>query len=679
MQRITSLSLVTIVSLYGSNSPVMETIEIKDQRNVVLEQKESATASMIVTNEEISRYGDLTPSDILKRLPGVSLPEGKGKGVSIRGLGKGYTKILIDGEELSGSMKDKIVQLDRIPTSLISRIEVSTNGQAQYASDAMGGVVNIILKEPMAKNSTTTKIQTGEVAGKQTKEVYVGHESQKGKLFTIYNLSYLQTADVTKQKKISSSTEHQEEVSYNNMVNFTPKATYKYNQYNTFGIDGFFSKSVGTDNKSVDISDNSTRQENTKDALSMMKSTFKWTKTTPQGSKLFASLFGYDILSSSIIQGHSTQTLYDDSSFRDVGYGSRGFFQTLHNESHLIKTGWELTSKEHKQKEYKTIDNIYQATPSGNTTIRETYQAFFIQDEMTFLDEKLITTPGIRFENVSMKGAFLPSGEVVNTYATPSFHVLYKLSPNDQIRASIAQSVKRPTFSEYSTYVDLVAGGNSLSNPDHTGNAAIKKETSWGMELKGEHYFEDKGIISVTTFYRTIDNKIENRVIESNSRWVSMPFNVSKAQTWGIEGDFKKRLDFMVEGLSLYTNGTWMGSRIEDENGITRPLANTPVYLLNGGVDQVIKPFNITSGFSFHHNGGFDRVTQANSIIATQKPTTTIDIYAIKKITNDFKAKLSVKNLFANESVTEQERLGSTELLIRSPQRTVMVSLEGKF
>jgi len=61
---------------------------------------ESTVTRIVVNQEEILRYGDTTLADVLKRLPGITVVNVPGQGVDIRmrGLGNGYTQILIDGE-----------------------------------------------------------------------------------------------------------------------------------------------------------------------------------------------------------------------------------------------------------------------------------------------------------------------------------------------------------------------------------------------------------------------------------------------------------------------------------------------------------------------------------------------------------------------------------------------------
>lgn len=67
--------------------------------------------------------------------------------VNLRGLGSQRTLVLVDGRRYMSYDVNQIVDLNSIPSSLIERVDVVTGGQsAVYGSDAIGGVVNFILK-----------------------------------------------------------------------------------------------------------------------------------------------------------------------------------------------------------------------------------------------------------------------------------------------------------------------------------------------------------------------------------------------------------------------------------------------------------------------------------------------------------------------------------------------------
>jgi outer membrane receptor protein involved in Fe transport len=83
------------------------------------------------------------------RSPGAGAdPTEHGAGLNLRGLGQRATLVLVDGRRLAPSNAGSFVDMSLIPLSSVERIEILTDGaSAIYGSDAVGGVVNFILKD----------------------------------------------------------------------------------------------------------------------------------------------------------------------------------------------------------------------------------------------------------------------------------------------------------------------------------------------------------------------------------------------------------------------------------------------------------------------------------------------------------------------------------------------------
>ncbi len=123
---------------------------------------ETASPVQVISREEIDRSGLSTISEIIRVLPvnnNGTISEGftngfaaGASGVSMRGLGVGATLVLLNGRRLApyGLADDgqrTFVDLNQIPFDAVERIEVLKDGaSAIYGSDAIAGVINVILK-----------------------------------------------------------------------------------------------------------------------------------------------------------------------------------------------------------------------------------------------------------------------------------------------------------------------------------------------------------------------------------------------------------------------------------------------------------------------------------------------------------------------------------------------------
>ncbi len=66
--------------------------------------------------------------------------------LSLRGLGSNRTLVLLDGQRIAPSTQDGSVDVNNVPSALLSRVDVVTGGaSAAYGSDAVAGVVNFII------------------------------------------------------------------------------------------------------------------------------------------------------------------------------------------------------------------------------------------------------------------------------------------------------------------------------------------------------------------------------------------------------------------------------------------------------------------------------------------------------------------------------------------------------
>ena len=124
---------------------------------------ESVAPVQIITRDQIERSGQPTIADVLQHIPsntGGAFAENAtnsfapgSSGISLRGLGEKTTLVLINGRRTSSygfaqNLQDTFVDLNSIPTSAVERVEILKDGaSAIYGSDAIAGVVNIILRK----------------------------------------------------------------------------------------------------------------------------------------------------------------------------------------------------------------------------------------------------------------------------------------------------------------------------------------------------------------------------------------------------------------------------------------------------------------------------------------------------------------------------------------------------
>ncbi len=131
-----------------------------------------ASAS-VITRAELDKIPVYGLADTVKRLPGVHIGTSSAYGrkeIKIRGMDSDYTLLLVNGRRINS--RDTLTSnyandfdLSSIPMAAVERIEVIRGPMSSlYGADALGGVVNVILRQPSNKTEPAWPIATSNPA-----------------------------------------------------------------------------------------------------------------------------------------------------------------------------------------------------------------------------------------------------------------------------------------------------------------------------------------------------------------------------------------------------------------------------------------------------------------------------------------------------------------------------------
>ena len=157
---------------YAQQPQVVEKVEVTGS-NIKRSQTEGASPITVITREEIAKSGATSLNDVLQNVSSsglgsfsetnTNLSSGGGSaGISLRGLGASYTLVLVDGRRVAPSAFGgatgvaSFTDLNSIPLAAIERVEVLRgSASAIYGADAVGGVINIILRRDFKGGEVT--------------------------------------------------------------------------------------------------------------------------------------------------------------------------------------------------------------------------------------------------------------------------------------------------------------------------------------------------------------------------------------------------------------------------------------------------------------------------------------------------------------------------------------------
>jgi iron complex outermembrane receptor protein len=147
--------VVTGTHIRGGVSPASPLIEIDKEE---IQRTGYASIRELISSLPQNYGGGAQETTAISPNPQAGQNVGATTTVDLRGLGAGSTLTLLNGHRLAPNGQGYAVDISAIPLGAIKRIEILTDGaSAVYGSDAVGGVVNILLDDQFEGAETTAQ------------------------------------------------------------------------------------------------------------------------------------------------------------------------------------------------------------------------------------------------------------------------------------------------------------------------------------------------------------------------------------------------------------------------------------------------------------------------------------------------------------------------------------------
>jgi outer membrane receptor protein involved in Fe transport len=661
--------------------PALQQVEVKGQAASYDARRDDTATKIVVNQEEILRHGDTTLGEVLKRLPGITVGGAPGRGgdVRMRGLGNGYTQILLNGEPAPPGFS-----LDQVSPEMVERIEIMRAATAEYSTQAIAGGINIVLKRQVqtAQREVKAGFQLENGAPGAVTTFQLSDKSGKMSYAMSGNLLYGRQdrpSRIVTQGDDASGREvlHREAFDGNRGrllgIGLSPRINWNLGAGEVITSQNFINiaRSRGDAPETVVTSlgappryvATATEAEN---RMEMLRSDLSWTRRLEQGARLDAK-FGVNYAHRD--SGVGQRQYYPnnvlaidrdiDSGFSDKGWSSTGKYSRPLGQGHAIAIGWDgaysLRDETRVQLESSTVDApLNNRDESFDANVRRL--ALFGQDEWSVTQQWSVYF-GLRWEGIQIRseGNSYAAIDSRSSVFSPLFQTLYKIpgSKNDQIRGGITRTYKAPNVALLVPRRGI-ASNNSPTTPDTIGNPQLKPELAWGLDLAYEHYLPGGGLLSASTYVRHIDDITHSRVFLVDGLWVSMPVNDGAANTRGIELEAKLPLRQMVPGwpaLDLRANVSRSWSSLSMVPGPDNRLDQQTPLSGTFGFDYKFDGLPATFGGSLSfQNGGPVRISQNQYGYAGVKRA--LDLYGVWKFTPKVQLRMSLANTLRQENVT---------------------------
>lgn len=230
--------------------------------------------------------------------------------------------------------------------------------------------------------------------------------------------------------------------------------------------------------------------------------------------------------------------------------------------------------------------------------------AGFLQFDNQFTN-KIRLVWGLRVENFDqLVGSVRKSdSRFVNTKVTdylPGANLTVKLNSKTNLRFSGSQTVVRPEFRELSNFAfyDFDLGATV------TGSSALQRTKITNADIRYELYPRAGEIFTVGFFYKYFSKPIE-LFFNQTGAGSSSTFNYTnqeKANSYGVEVEFRRKLDFTpaLKNLTAQGNLSYIYNRIPSLN---RPMQGQSPYLINLGLQYDIEKIGLNTTLLFNQIG----------------------------------------------------------------------------
>ena len=689
-------------------------------------ERRSATASRITFGrEELDRMGDATLGEVLKRLPGVSTggPPGRGGQVRMRGMGGGYTQILIDGQRMAPGFS-----LDSIAPEQIEKIEIMRAPVAEFGTRAIAGTINVVMRSDFKRKSNEFRVGGG--ADGERGQVGASWMANGNTDLLGYNLSTTlfkggqQNESDTRTLGLDPTgatlldqQAHSESISRRQGLFANARLQFRLAPGESLDVQPFFNAvRTRSDGQATLLQPvgalvpYTAASSHTETDWQMARLNGTWLTPAGTGGRLQLRFGGRLSSVDSVSQRQETggsaaasRLRSDDSGQREMAIDLSGKFSQLLAERHSASAGWELQHSQRDDRRKTLVNGLPTLTEFGeNIEAKVQRIAVFAQDEWEW-SKQFSFYAGARWEAIETRSdSALERVSNRSAVFTPLAHMVWKLPdrPRDQVRLSLTRSyrspdtnqlIARPTVS--TLYPDLTLG-NQPTSPDRGGNARLKPELAWGLELGIEHYLDGGGLLSANVYARRIDELIRTvRGLETVSyamvpRWVARPQNVGAADAAGLEFEAKGRLvdlwagaPVLLQPLSLRSNLSLMWSRVDQVAGPNNRIEGQPPWTANLGADWQLKGTPLTVGASLNFTPGFT-LAQIDNQTYRQGIKRVIDGNLLWRFSADASARLTLSNAGARPYDTGLTTLladGSSQASDTSTRSFTTVNLRGEF
>ena len=489
-----------------------------------------------------------TVPDLLEQTAGVEITEYGGLGsfstVSVRGASANQALVLLDGIALNQAYGGA-VNLGNVPLQNVERIEVYRgHAPAKFHTSAMGGIINIITREPKDNAQWSQKLQMGSF-GTHVESMSFSSKAERWRHaasaifqggngdfkyqddnFTPYN-----TADDTHATR--ENNKHKAlHLSWKAELDGGPSERLKFTT-------NYMNKNEGVPGLASNTSDTAHLR------TQMFASDVRWQRDGWISKGVtFAAGLQYSLL---------RQSFYDPNN--EIGTG----FQNNANVSRRLGVSTELKGSpwannamtlvlQWSRENFSPYDYLY--SPPLAPSSRRTTLSAAIEDKISIMNDRLLLIPTVRYESYDSDFTDDPFAATMNTFSVSENLTSGSLGARYRLNRAVTLRANGGNFHRLPDLYELFGDRGGV-----IGNEELKPEEGdnydFGFSLDLMQVADLRGMLEMTYFYSDVQNLV---AMVQTSNQTAIPINIGNAEIEGLETALQMDLG---PRWSLGCNYTW--------------------------------------------------------------------------------------------------------------------------
>ena len=692
--RLIACAAMVFARAYAQEIPPI--VQVKASADT-LRQHDTA-ARIVVSRDELLKYGDPTVLDALKRLPGVSVVDNVPR---MRGLGAGYTQVLVDG-----STPPPGFALDNLSPEMIEKIEVIRSAVAEFSTRAIAGTINVVLRRPASKPSSEWRASLGGAPSRSMDSLSGTRADKSGDMsYTLsaaINHGDLHSAQYTDlqswdaggaplyvRRENQDLAEHIWNASTSARMSWKPAPGRKLDWMLRAGYSDMRSSSEGGVASLFGPEHPFAQMPKARiNRMGFAGSDVSWSAKQDDGAAFETTLkvsavraLRHFVRRALTVEGELALDRGNDTSPTGRNAGWKGKYSTPLRASHNVSTGWEMSyaNQGDHERQYEPALPLNPGDPFDRKYhSRLTTFSAFLQDEWE-VNENLSVYAGVRREaSVSHTAGsdFAPiSGH--SGVTSPLMQALWKIpgETKRQLRAALARTYKLPPAYEFVPR----RGSNDFNSPvtpDFSGNPNLRPEVARGLDLAWEYYWTEGALLSVSASSRHISDAIVAMTAFDGQRWVSSPHYIGSAHSRSLELELK----FPYKDFKVSFSAGRHFSSIDNVPGPDNRLGQQSPWTGNLLLDYDDGPWSAGANLALS-TGGWSRITSTQSSYSGVQRSA--EAFAGYRIDASSKIRLTALNI-ARPTVLQGSRLytldGRLDSMDHTPGRaSLRLNYEHKF